>query len=75
MPYKSVHAPVYGYLKGSKHTIPLHLVYLARTFSLVKLMNRLRISSVINVGGAEGFQGRIIKKIFNVKSVTVDISF
>jgi len=39
MPYEQAHAPIYGYMKGWKHTIPLHLVHYARTFSIFKVLN------------------------------------
>lgn len=55
MPYAKIHAPIYGYMKGGRHTIPLHLVHYARTFSIFKLMNTLEFSSVLNIGGAEGY--------------------
>ncbi len=73
MPYAKVHAPIYGYMKGSRHTIPLHLVHYARTFSIFKLMNTLEFSSVLNVGGAEGYHSWFIERLFGAKVVTADI--
>lgn len=73
MGYKHAHAPVYGYMKGYKHTIPLHLVHYARTFSIFKLLNKIQLGKVINVGGADGYQSYLIQKIFGVDVVTMDI--
>ena len=72
MTYSSVHAPVYGYLKGSGHTTALHLVYFARTFQIMKIVNRLAVASVLNVGGGEGFHNHLFENIFGIKSVLVD---
>jgi len=61
MPYTPVHAPIYGYLKGASHTIALHNVFFARTYSIVRIMNNLPFSTVINVGGAEGFHNHLFE--------------
>lgn len=73
MGYKQAHAPIYGYMKGYKHTIPLHLVYYARTFSIFKLLNTLELGRVLNVGGCDGYQSYLIQKIFCADVVTVDL--
>ena len=73
MPYSFVHAPVYGYLKGSGHTTTLHLVYFARTFQIMKIINRLSIASVLNVGGGEGFHNYLFEKVFGIESVLVEL--
>lgn len=73
MPYEDAHAPVYGYMKGYKHTIPLHLVHYARTFSIFKLLNKISLGKVLNVGGADGYHSYLVEKLFNVETVTLDI--
>ena len=74
MPYEKIHAPVYGYMKGYKHTIPLHLVHYARTFSIFKLLNKISLGKVLNVGGADGYHSYLIQKLFNVRTVTLDVN-
>lgn len=73
MPYKHVHAPVYGYMKGAKHTLQLHLVHYARTFSIFKLLNNIEFKTVLNIGGAEGYLSYLIENIFNAETMTADI--
>ena len=74
MPYKQAHAPIYGYMKGYKHTIPLHLVHYARTFSIFKILNKINLGSVLNVGGADGYHSYLIQNLFGVETVTLDIN-
>jgi len=74
MPYEYVHAPVYGYLKGARHTIPLHLVYYARTLSILKVLNRVPFSSLLNVGGAEGYHNFLVEDIFGASTTLLDYS-
>jgi len=73
MGYLGAHAPVYGYMKGYRHTIQLHLVHYARTLSIFKLLNTIRLGKVLNVGGADGYQSYLIRKIFGVDVVTLDM--
>ncbi|WP_419787671.1 methyltransferase domain-containing protein [Pseudodesulfovibrio sp.] len=74
MGYPIAHAPIYGYLKGYKHTVPLQLVHYARTFSIFKLLNTLELGRVLNVGGADGYQSYLLKQIFNADVMTADIN-
>ena len=73
MPYQRVHGPFYGYMRGGRHTIPLHLVHYARTFSILRLLNRIRFKTVLNVGGAEGYQSSLLERLFGVRTVTIDL--
>lgn len=74
MGYKFAYGPIYGYMKGYKNTIPLHLVHYARTFSIFKLLNTLNLGKVLNVGGADGSQSNLIKTLFGADVTTVDIN-
>lgn len=74
MPYEQAHAPIYGYMKGWKHTIPLHLVHYARTFSIFKVLNTLKLGKVLNVGGADGYHSYLLEKLFNAEVTTLDIN-
>ena len=74
MGYKNAHAPVYGYMKGYKHTIPLHLVHYARTYSIFKLLNQFELGRTLNVGGADGYHSHLARKLFGVDITTLDIS-
>lgn len=73
MPYLPVHAPVYGYLKGVRHTITLHNVYFARTYSIMQIINNLSFSTLLNVGGAEGFHNYLFQTLFDSDSILVDL--
>ena len=72
MPYEQAHAPIYGYMKGWKHTIPLHLNHYARTFSIFKVLNTLKLGKVLNVGGADGYHSYLLKQLFNADVTTID---
>ncbi|WP_243367917.1 methyltransferase domain-containing protein [Fundidesulfovibrio soli] len=73
MGYRQAHAPIYGYMRGFRHTIPLHLVHYARTFSIFRLLNTLDLGSVLNVGGADGCQSHLVRTLFGKPVTTVDI--
>lgn len=73
MGYRQAHAPIYGYMRGFRHTIPLHLVHYARTFSIFRLLNTLDLGSVLNVGGADGCQSHLVRTLFGKSVTTVDI--
>lgn len=74
MPYRHAHAPIYGYLKGGKHTTPLHMVYYARAYSILKIINRLPFKSILNVGGADGFLNHLFQREFNANTILLDIN-
>ena len=74
MGYEKAHAPIYGYMKGYKHTSPLHLVHYARTFSIFKLLNKIKMGKTLNVGGADGYQSFLINTIFGCDVTTLDVN-
>lgn len=74
MGYEKAHAPIYGYMKGHRHTIPLHLVHYARTVSIFRLLNRLDLGRVLNVGGADGYHSVLLRRLFGVETVTLDLN-
>lgn len=73
MPYEQAHAPIYGYLKGWRHTLRLHLVHYARTFSIFKVLNTIQLGKVLNVGGADGYHSYLLEQLFNADVTTMDI--
>ena len=73
MGYEKAHAPIYGYMKGHRHTIPLHLVHYARTLSIFKLLNTLDLGRVLNVGGADGYHSVLVERLFGAPVVTLDL--
>lgn len=73
MPYERAHAPIYGYMKGFRHTIPLHLAHYARTFSIFKVLNRLSLGRVLNVGGADGYHSHLMEKLLRADVTTLDL--
>ncbi len=73
MPYLRAHAPIYGYLRAHRHTIPLHIVHYCRTYSIFKLLSRLRFSSMLNVGGSEGEHSLLAQRLFGTRTVTTDL--
>lgn len=74
MGYEKAHAPIYGYMNGYRHTIPLHLVHYARTLSIFRLLNTLDLGRVLNVGGADGYHSVLLERLFGVEVVTLDVN-
>lgn len=73
MGYEKAHAPIYGYMKGHRHTSPLHLVHYARTLSIFRLLNTLDLGRVLNVGGADGYHSALVERLFGAPVVTLDL--
>jgi ubiquinone/menaquinone biosynthesis C-methylase UbiE/uncharacterized protein YbaR (Trm112 family) len=66
------HQPIYGY--GSSYSEPNQLLRFSRTYQLIKVINDLEFSSVLDVGGAEGYNAALIREIFQVPVGLVDLS-
>ena len=73
MGYEKAHAPIYGYMRGHRHTSPLHLVHYARTLSILRLLNTLDLGRVLNVGGADGYHSVLVRRLFGAPVVTLDL--
>lgn len=66
------HQPIYGFRKGhselglvSRYTI---------TYQIMKSLSRLQFSSLLDVGGAEGYKAALVRSMFNVKVRSCDLS-
>lgn len=66
------HQPIYGFRKG--HSEPGIIVRYIITYQILKALSHLKFSSLLDVGGAEGYKAALIRKIFNVYVRSVDLS-
>lgn len=66
------HQPIYGYKKW-----PCEWYFTGRyipTLRIMKLLSRLRVESMLDVGGAEGYKSYIARELFGLKVHTSDLS-
>ncbi len=66
------HQPIYGYKKW-----PCEWYFTGRyipTLRIMKLLSRLRVESMLDVGGAEGYKSFIARELFGLKVHTSDLS-
>lgn len=66
------HMPVYGVGEGDCEGN--HLGRLARILRLLREMDGLRFSTLLDVGGAEGYLPWVAKRIFGVDAISSDLS-
>lgn len=66
------HMPVYGVGEGDCEGN--HLGRLARILRLLRELDGLRFSTLLDVGGAEGYLPWVAKRIFGVESISSDLS-
>jgi len=66
------HQPIYGLRKGKSD--PSLLGRYTITYQILKALSKLNFSSLLDVGGAEGYKAALIKKLFNVEVCSSDLS-
>lgn len=66
------HQPVYGFRKGHCETglISRYII----TYQIMKLLSQMDFSSLLDVGGAEGYKAYMVKELFQAKVVSSDLS-
>ncbi|HOU35735.1 MAG TPA: class I SAM-dependent methyltransferase [Candidatus Omnitrophota bacterium] len=66
------HQPIYGLRKGYSEIRPInrHII----TYHIMRVLSHLQFSSLVDIGGAEGFKAWVAKQLFNVKVVNTDLS-
>lgn len=66
------HQPIYGFRMGhcEQGTIFRYIV----TYQIVKALSHINFSSLLDVGGAEGYKAALVRYIFNKSVKSVDIS-
>ena len=66
------HQPIYGFRNG-----PIEPGIISRyiiTFEIMSMLAHLNFTSLLDVGGAEGYKAHLISKIFNVNATNSDLS-
>ncbi len=66
------HQPIYGFRKG--HSEPGTIVRYIITYQTMKALSHLKFTSLLDVGGAEGYKAALARSIFNVSVRSADLS-
>lgn len=66
------HQPIYGFRRG--HCEPGLIVRYIITYQIMRALSHLEFSSLLDVGGAEGYKSALARSIFNVYVNSVDLS-
>lgn len=66
------HQPIYGFRQG--HAEPFAVNKYVRSHQILKTLAHLQFSSMLDVGGAEGYKAGLISKLFGARSINSDIS-
>src|SRR5215831_16994837 len=66
------HQPIYGFKKG--HSEPSHLERYILTYQIMKALSCLRFSTLLDVGGAEGYKSFLAARAFSVWAASGDLS-
>lgn len=66
------HQPIYGYRVQPSE--PNHIVCYVVSYSILKALARLRFSSLLDVGGAEGYKSALVKQFFSANVLSADVS-
>lgn len=66
------HQPIYGLHKGhsEESLIPRYI----RTYQIMEALAHLKFDSLLDIGGAEGYKTYIVKRLFNARCTTSDLS-
>lgn len=66
------HQPIYGFRKGhsERGVITKYII----TFQIMKALSHLKCSSLLDVGGAEGYKAALIRHLFNIDVKSCDLS-
>src|SRR5215467_6241080 len=66
------HQPIYGFRKG--HSEPSHLERYILTYQIMKALSSLRFTTLLDVGGAEGYKAALAGRCFAARAVNCDLS-
>ena len=66
------HQPIYGFRAG--HSEPGLFERYSRTYQIMKSLSRLEFSTLLDVGGAEGYKAYLAREIFGAKVTSSDLS-
>ena len=66
------HQPIYGFRKG--HSEPGAVSRYMITYQIMKALSHLRFSSLLDVGGAEGYKSALARSLFGVRVRSADLS-
>lgn len=66
------HQPVYGFRQLPSE--PDHVQRYAITFAMFEVMSRISFSTLLDVGGAEGYKAFLAQSLFGSNVVTTDVS-
>lgn len=66
------HQPIYGF--HNDHCEPGTIEKYIRTYQIMRALLALRVSSLLDVGGAEGYKAHIAAKLFGIDARTCDLS-
>lgn len=66
------HQPIYGFRRG--HSEPGLIGRYIITYQIMRALSHLEFSSLLDVGGAEGYKSALARSMFNVRVRSVDLS-
>ncbi|MFT5286602.1 MAG: hypothetical protein ACI8TQ_002772 [Planctomycetota bacterium] len=66
------HQPIYGLAHPASEGF--HLTRMARTFQILKVLNRLSFENVLDVGASEGYLGSLVRDLFGAEVLVSDLS-
>ncbi|MCD4847299.1 MAG: class I SAM-dependent methyltransferase [Candidatus Aegiribacteria sp.] len=66
------HQPIYGFRKG--HSEPGTIARYIITYQIMKTLSHLEFTSLLDVGGAEGYKAALARLIFNASVRSADLS-
>lgn len=66
------HQPIYGFRMGHSEKSLLHRYTI--TYHIMKVLSHLNFDNLIDVGGAEGYKGAMVRHLFNADVMSCDLS-
>lgn len=66
------HQPIYGFRKG--HSEPWLIIRYVITYQIMRALAHLRFSSLLDVGGAEGYKAALARELFGADVTSCDLS-
>ena len=66
------HQPIYGFRQLPSE--PDHVLRYAITFAMLDVLSRISFSTLLDVGGAEGYKGFLAQSLLGASVVTTDLS-
>lgn len=66
------HQPIYGYREG--HSESCLVERYIRTYRIMNVLSRIPFSTFLDAGGAEGYKASMVKKLFDARVISCDLS-